>query len=166
MPNLILIKHSAPQVVLGISPQDWVLSTEGQKRCPALARRLQPYQPSILYHSREAKAVETANLLASQLGIGHEPAGDLHEHDRSNVPHLRSSEFVSMMELLFRRPDELVLGLETATAALHRFEQSLSAILAKYPDQTIAVVSHGTVIALWLAAEPPKSNWTSAISAA
>jgi broad specificity phosphatase PhoE len=76
---------------------------------------------------------------------------DLFEHDRSKVPHMPGREFISMMELLFRRPGELVLGDETADEAADRFEQALEQMLADHSAGNIAVVSHGTVIALLLA---------------
>jgi len=52
-----------------------------------------------------------------------------------------------MMELLFRRPGELVLGDETADEAADRFEQACSRRWPS-PGRNVAIVSHGTVIAL------------------
>ena len=102
--------------------------------------------------STEPKAVETAQLVSEALKIPTETAPDLHEHDRSNVPHMRSSEFISSMELFFRRPDELVLGNETAREAEDRFTAAVEAALAMdQASNSIAIVSHGTVIALMLA---------------
>jgi broad specificity phosphatase PhoE len=75
----------------------------------------------------------------------------LHEHDRSNVAHMRSSAFISMVEAFFRRPGDLVLGRETADDAGDRFDRAVGEVLAKYPDGNVAVVAHGTVIALFLA---------------
>ena len=56
-----------------------------------------------------------------------------------------------MMELLFRRPGELVLGDETADEAADRFEDAVDRVLADHPQGNVAIVSHGTVIALLLA---------------
>jgi len=64
---------------------------------------------------------------------------DLHEHDRSNVPHMRSGEFISHVELFFRRPDELVLGRETATEALGRFENAIDDIVAHHDEGNLAI---------------------------
>ena len=150
MRKLILIKHAAPQVEAGLPPEQWHLSEEGKAKCGALARAVAPLAPVVVVSSEELKAVETAQVVARELKVPHRPAPDLHEHDRSNVPQLRTAEFISMMELLFRRPHELVLGKETAVAALSRFESALDEVVMEHPEGNVAVVSHGTVIALLL----------------
>jgi broad specificity phosphatase PhoE len=151
MRKLIMVKHASPLVVPGIAPERWQLSERGRESCTTLGDRLRPHAPVVIVSSIEPKAVETAELVAGRLGIPHESAAGLHEHDRSNVPHLRSSEFISSMELFFRRPDELVLGRETATQAESRFAAAIDDVLKERPEGNVAVVTHGTVIALFLA---------------
>jgi broad specificity phosphatase PhoE len=150
MRKLILIKHASPQVEADLPPERWPLSEEGRARCEALARQVAALEPTVVVSSEEMKASETARIVAERLGVPHHAAPDLHEHDRSNVPQLRSAEFISMMELLFRRPNELVLGTETAVAALSRFRSAVDEVLAEHAEGNVAVVSHGTVIALLL----------------
>ena len=132
------------------------MSEEGKARCEVLARELAALSPAVVVSSEEMKAEETGRIVAEELGVPHHSAPDLHEHDRSNVPQLRSAEFISMMELLFRRPGELVLGKETAVAALSRFRSALDEVLAEHAEGNVAVVSHGTVIALLLEKLDPK----------
>jgi broad specificity phosphatase PhoE len=150
MNQLILIKHASPQVDPAAPPERWHLSDRGRASCAALAEAIGPHEPSIIISSTEVKAIETAELLASALNLQSTTAPGLEEHDRSNVPHLRSAEFISMMELFFRKPNELVLGRETAEAALARFSKALEAAIAAHPGENVAVISHGTVIALLL----------------
>jgi broad specificity phosphatase PhoE len=153
MPTLLLIKHAAPEVVAGVPPEQWRLSDKGRGSCAALAEALRPHAPSVVVSSEEPKASETAELVARALGVPFHTAPGLQEHDRSNVPHLRSGEFISMMEVLFRRPNQLVLGKETAAGALKRFRNALDDALEQFGgggEKTVAVVSHGTVIALLL----------------
>lgn len=152
MPKLILIKHARPEVIESIPSEQWKLSERGKQSCIPLADKIAPHSPQIIVSSTEPKAIETAELVGARLNIPHETAQDLHEHDRSNVPHMRSGEFISMMELLFRRPDEVVLGQEAADDAESRFAKALKDVLEKHANQScIAVVSHGTVLALFLA---------------
>src|SRR3954447_3995876 len=151
MRKVILVKHAAPQVVPGVPPEKWTLSEQGKQRCGPLAEALRAYQPGLVVSSREPKAVETGELVAGQLALPFEAVEGLHEHDRSNVPHLPSREFISLMELFFRRPDERVLGRETAAECLRRFEAAIERVLADHAGQNVAVVSHGTVIALFVA---------------
>jgi broad specificity phosphatase PhoE len=151
MRKLILIKHASPQVEPNVPPQQWQLSPRGRESCRALANRLAPHQPSMIIASHEEKAAQTAQLLAEALNCPWERHDDLHEHDRTNVPHMRSADFISMMELVFRRPDERVLGEESATAALSRFSSAVDELLQAHPQQTLVIVTHGTVLALLLA---------------
>ena len=150
MRKLILVKHAPPLVMPGVPPEQWTLSEKGQALCVPLAERLRGYEPAVIFSSEEPKASQTAQLVAEHLGIPWRTGPGLHEHDRSNVPHMRSGEFISMMELFFRRPDERVLGEETAEQARSRFEAAVSKVLAEQPDGNIAIISHGTVIALML----------------
>ncbi len=151
MQKLILIKHASPLVDPAKSSELWRLSDAGREKCVPLAERLAVHAPKVIVSSEEPKARETAEIVARHLNVSSNSAPGLHEHDRSNVPHMRSSEFISMMELFFRRPDERVLGRETATAALDRFERAIEDVLDQHSDGNVAIVSHGTVIALYVA---------------
>ena len=93
MPKLILIKHAAPEVVPSVPSEQWRLSDKGRASCTPLAELVRPHAPKAIVSSTEPKAIETAELVAKHIGIGHTTAPDLHEHDRSGVPHMRSSEF-------------------------------------------------------------------------
>jgi 2,3-bisphosphoglycerate-dependent phosphoglycerate mutase len=146
--KLILIKHARPLIDPKIPSHRWKLSQQGRADAAKLAEILRPMAIERLYSSDEPKAIETAEILAEALGITTSVADDLHEHDRSGVPHMRTGEFISHMELFFRRPDELVLGEESADECLARFASGIDALPK---DQTTAIVSHGTVIALYLA---------------
>ncbi len=157
MRKLILIKHASPFVTPGAPPERWKLSDKGRDACVPLADAITAHAPAIVISSDEPKAAETAELVASRLGVPTQTAPDLHEHDRRDVPHMRSGEFISHMELFFRRPGELVLGGETADDCLDRFESAIDQIIADHPDGNLAIVSHGTVIALFIA-EHAKQN--------
>ena len=150
MRKLILIKHARPLVDPSKSSDLWDLSDEGREQAKGLASKIAPYQPAIIVSSEEPKAVQTAEIIAGDLKIKAASAPDLHEHDRSNVPHMRSGEFISHVELFFRKPNERVLGRESATEALGRFENAIDDVLAGHAEGDIAIVSHGTVIALFI----------------
>ena len=154
--KLILIKHASPLVIPGTPAQEWKLSDKGKESCVALAEALRKYEPAVFVSSEEPKARETAEITASRLSAPFETAPDLHEHDRSNVPHMRSGEFISHMEVFFRKREERVLGNETAYEAQGRFSRAIDAVLAKHASGNVAVVAHGTVIALFLHAHGGK----------
>ena len=149
MRKLILIKHARPQVVDGIASHEWQLSEEGRKACTSLAEIIRQHDPKVIVSSDEPKAQETGKLVAEALGCPFETAPGLQEHDRSNVPMMRSSEFLSALALFFREPNRRVLGRETADEAAGRFDRAIDAILARHPEGNLAVVTHGTVLALF-----------------
>lgn len=149
MRKLILIKHARPQVVESIAAHEWHLSEEGREACKALAEVVRPHDPAVIVTSEEAKARETGELLAGALGKPLESAPGLAEHDRTNVPMMRSSEFLSALAMFFKEPNRLVLGRETADQAADRFDAAIKAVLARHTEGNVAVVTHGTVLALF-----------------
>jgi broad specificity phosphatase PhoE len=162
MRKLILIKHASPLVIPGTPSEQWKLSDKGRESCGPLAEALREHGPEMMVASEEPKAVETAQIVGDKLGVTVKTAAGLHEHDRTNVAHMRSAEFISHMELMFRKPDERVLGRESANEALTRFESAVGDVVAGSDSSNVAIVSHGTVIALFVAKhsdEKPFELW-------
>lgn len=151
MSKLILIKHAKPVVTPGLPPEEWPLGEEGRAQAAALAERVRAYAPAAVVCSEETKALETGRIVGEALGVGVSALPGLREHERSTVPQMPTKEFISYMALLFKRPGELVLGEETAEEAYERFSEALSEIERVHEGKTLAVVSHGTVLALHLA---------------
>jgi broad specificity phosphatase PhoE len=152
MPNtLILIRHSQSQPEPERPASQWPLTEEGRRRCIALAPRLAAYPPDVIVTSRERKAGETGALVAAQLGLSVTETEGLHEHLRERVGWLSNQEFEQAVTAFFTRPDELVFGEETAGQAGARFDTAVRNVLASHPGKTVAIVSHGTVITLFVA---------------
>jgi broad specificity phosphatase PhoE len=153
MRQIYLIKHASPQTQSGVPSDRWVLSEAGKQAAGVLADRLKDANLAAIVSSDEPKAAETAQILASRLlpNAKVEQYKLLREHDRRTVPMLRTPEFISLMAQVFKRPDELILGDETASEALERFQDGLDNVLAKHPEGNLAIVAHGTVIALYVA---------------
>ena len=151
MPNLVLIRHAQSQPEPGIPPRLWPLTAAGQRRCVPLAERLIPYELARVITSAEAKARETGELVAQRLGIPCEVRENLHEHARETAPYFGTrEEFQDAVATLFSRPAELVFGEETAIQARDRFAGAVQSVLAEYPLENIAIVTHGTVLSLWV----------------
>ena len=152
MHTLILIKHSKPEIKADVPAKLWNLSTEGRERATNLAKALARYSPQTIVSSDEPKAIQTAQIVADIHHIPHHVAQNLHEHDRSNVlANDGQAQFEAKVAAFFDQPDELVYGLETATTALSRFSQALDETISRFPVDTLAVVTHGTVITLYVA---------------
>ena len=152
MAKLLLIRHSQPEQDTTIPASEWRLSHLGRQLCEPLAEKLKAYEPTRLISSVEPKAVETAQVTARHLGISSEIAFGLHEHDRSNVGYIPDGErFEAIIKDLFAKPDEKVFGVENAKQALERFQGAVDGLLDEYADETIGMVTHGTVMSLFVA---------------
>jgi broad specificity phosphatase PhoE len=149
--TLLLVRHAAPLVDPAVPAADWILSEAGRAACGPLAAQLVPYRPAAIISSREAKAIETARLVAAPLGLTAETATGLHEQDRRGVPVLAPAAWRDRVRDLFAHPDERVLGVESAAEATARFAAAIDALLAARPAGDLAVVAHGTVISLLVA---------------
>ena len=150
MPNLILIRHSQSQVDPSHLAREWQLTIEGRRRCVDLAEQLAPYRPEIIVTSVEPKAIETGKIAADHLEIPCHTAQGLHEHKRSRVQFMGMDAFLEEVANLFAHPAKLVFGDETADQAEARFTQAVVSVVAEYPHQNIAIVTHGTVMSLFV----------------
>ncbi len=150
MKNIILVKHSIPEIISTVPAKEWRLSQTGQIRCTALAEKLEFFSPDVIFSSIEPKAIETAQIITEKFNKPFSIVDGLQEHDRANIGLLEKKEFESKVKEFFDKPESLIFGRETANQSLARFSKALSSIESEYPDKNIAVVAHGTVITLFV----------------
>jgi broad specificity phosphatase PhoE len=148
--QLILVKHSLPEIEEHRPAREWKLSEQGRARARQLAERLKDFQPDVIVCSSEPKAKETADIVAKAHRLELQVVSNLHEHDRSNVPYQAQGEFQASVREFFQRRDVLVYGQETADQAHARFQQAMLSVLNAYANRTVLVVTHGTVISLFV----------------
>lgn len=164
MRKLLLIRHSQSAVTPGLAPSQWPLTEEGRQRCGPFALHVAAWEPAILITSEERKARETGALIGQALELPVEAHPDLHEHVRRPFQKPDPPQvFRENVARLFDHPDELVFGEETANQALARFESGVMDVLGKHTG-TVAIVTHGTVMALLVAkynAVDVKAFWRS-----
>ncbi|MBA2345095.1 MAG: histidine phosphatase family protein [Rubrobacter sp.] len=149
--TLILVKHARPEILPELPPNRWRLSDEGRRDCAALAKRLREYAPSVIVSSEEPKAIETARIVAERMDVNRCVHHNLHEHDRTGAPFGTEAEFRLSARKFFRNPETLVWGNETAAQARDRFTGAIDAVLQQYRESNVVVVTHGTVISLFIA---------------
>lgn len=149
--KLILIRHSLPEIHSEVPASEWSLSADGRARCLLLAEQLMGYHIQALACSHEPKAIQTAAILGERLLLPVQPFDGLHEHLRQAMPWQGQTAFETRVRQFFAQPDNLVFGLETAVQAASRFTAAIHRLLKHYPSQTVAAVSHGTVMALFAA---------------
>jgi broad specificity phosphatase PhoE len=156
---LILVKHSLPEVAEDRPAREWKLSNDGRTRAERLAEQLRTFKPEVTVSSEEPKAKETAEIVGRLLQLEVHVVPHLGEHDRSNVSYLSQEQFQVSVREFFQRPDKLVFGKETADQAHARFYQAVHAILNEHRNKTIVMVSHGTVISLFVSRLTGSSNF-------
>jgi broad specificity phosphatase PhoE len=154
--HLILVRHAAVYVDPSIPSHEWPLTVDGRSTTHQLAHQLKPYQPSRIITSEEAKAQATGAALADVLHLPTKTAPNLHEHDRRGVPYFESkADFETAVTNFFARPDELVFGGETAVQATTRITQAINHQLEVNESANLAIVSHGTVLTLFICQHNP-----------
>jgi broad specificity phosphatase PhoE len=151
MYKLILVKHSLPEILPEIPASEWHLSVEGRQRCQVLGDELAKHAPDLIFSSPEPKARETAQIIVQQLIKPLFIVPGLHEHERKTVQFTNEEQFEASVKVFFEQPDALVFGEETAAQALNRFSGAVNQLLSQNRDQNLIVVSHGTVITLFVA---------------
>ena len=148
---LMLIRHSAVLFDPDTPSHEWELSAEGRERCLKFTLKIAPFQPTHFITSQEDKAVETGAILGKALNISTQTAPNLHEQDRSNEPFLNNQKkFNESVAHFFSSPEELVFGRETAVQAKNRIIIAISQLLKQYPTDHLAIVTHGTVLTLFV----------------
>ena len=151
MRRLVLVRHSKAEIDPHKPAASWRLDDTGRRRSELLAGRLRGFNLRVAWSSREPKAVETAEIVAAALEVPVQTADGLEEHHRRGVPYFPSrDEFESAVEQFFLKPDQLVLGEETAGQALSRFTAAIDDVLDAGQTDTV-VVTHGTVMTLYVA---------------
>ena len=149
-PLLILVRHSIPAVSAEVHYRSWPLTTEGERLAARAANFVASYQPELIVTSDELKALQTAEIIASRVAVALEVDSGLGEHDRSGVPWRGDEARRRELRDLFANPTRRVFGNESANEALQRFDSALGRSLSRGLG-TVAVVTHGTMMTLYLA---------------
>jgi broad specificity phosphatase PhoE len=150
MPYLIFVRHSLSQVDFTLPASHWHLSAEGLRRLSLVPPYLSGYELNRVISSQEPKAIETAQALTQTCHLNLEIRAGLHEHQRPQVKFLSFDQFESQVVSFFKYPDCLIFGSETANQAFHRFSTAVNQLICDYPQENLAIVSHGTVISLYV----------------
>ena len=149
--RLLLVRHSNPVVRPDVPARDWSISDEGVVRARQLALRLELERAGSIYSSLEPKALDTATAMADVWQLPVKPVAGIHEHDRSHEPLLARSQFERRLRDFFERPTVVVFGRESADEARRRFTVAITRLLIGDRGDVV-LVTHGTVLALYVAA--------------
>jgi len=149
--KLHLVKHSLPVIDPHEQSSKWRLGPAGSRLAVLVAERLAAADVDAVFSSTEPKAEETGRIIADRLGAPFATAAGLQEQARDAVGWLDSPDaFETAVSMLFAEPDKPVFGDETANQAKARFTAALEQVMSAETGD-VAVVSHGTVITLYVA---------------
>ena len=160
--QLLLVRHSSPCISDDMSYRDWPLSDEGRKLAVRAAEVIAEVSPGQIFSSDERKALETAKIIGRHCGVDVEVEPDLREHDRTGVTWRDSATRQRELEALFANPSHVVFGRESGSQALRRLTAAIERLTLRTPGPWV-LVTHGTVMALYLAAltgRAPREIWS------
>ena len=153
--QLLLIRHgetaaNAERRVQG--HLDVPLSDRGLRESELLARRVAEMPVAAIYSSPLQRARKTADAIAGALSLEIEERDELMERDVGALSGLVWDEVMERYPEFIRarvEPNPIidVPGYELDDAFNLRVRNVLEAIIARHPEQTVAAVTHGGVIA-------------------
>ncbi len=156
--RLLLIRHGESSANAEGRLQghlDFSLSQRGRRESDQLAERLSGLSIAALYASPLTRARETAELIAGRVGLAIEERSALMERNVGELAGLTREEIRARYPGYVRartevRPDVGIAGFESDADLTQRVMAGLAAIIEGHPEQTVAVVTHGGVIATFL----------------
>ena len=155
MTTLVLVKHALPLFDMSRPPREWQLSAEGELQSKQLAGRLRAFLPLRLVTSTEPKASSTGRVVGAELGLHVTVADGVQEFDRPASPWQSKADRERENAAIFDNPAQRILGAESGRDALDRFSAAIHAELDRTGGQNLVVITHGTVISLFVAAHNP-----------
>ena len=153
--QLLLIRHGETAANAERRMQghlDVPLSDRGLRESELLAARVAELPVAAIYSSPLRRARQTANAIAEQLSLAIEERDELMERDVGALSGLVWDEVMERYPEFIRARAEPnsttdVPGYELDDAFNLRVLTVLEAIIARHPEQTVAAVTHGGVIA-------------------
>ncbi len=143
-----LLRHlTHPQVIQDpdIPVQKWHLSDQGKQRLEACDCCTAFANTGKIVASTETKAIETAEIIASVLGIDFQVRDNMHENDRSATGYLRPELFEQTADEFFNSPEQSTKGWERAVDAQARIVAQTEAVLRTSTHDAVLLIGHGAV---------------------
>ena len=156
MTRLILIRHGQTEWNLVGRYQgqtDLPLNAYGRQQAEQIAQRLDGTQLAAIYASDLTRARKTAEVLAHAVGLPVQLDPRLREINQGEWEGMPFSEIQRRYprELELRREDPLSFvtpGGESIRQVRERVLQAAEEIRRRHPNETVALVSHGVVLAI------------------
>nr|WP_295891308.1 histidine phosphatase family protein [uncultured Devosia sp.] len=142
----LYVTHPQVSIDANVPVPLWGLSPLGRERALAFAKRGIVPPGSMIFSSRETKAMELAEILAAPIGALVLSDHLMGENDRSATGFLPPSLFEAAADRFFAEPETSVDGWERAIDAQHRIVDTVRTALASVPKGQPAIFcGHGAV---------------------
>jgi len=151
MPLLYLIRHPHTRASPRVPPSAWGLSSAGEEQLWALVRAPFWANVSAVYTSPQIKTRVVGEAVQALYDLPVRIVTGLDEARREVW--LAPEEFEAAQRAFLANPERTpVHGWESADAARQRFAAAVGALCGRHaPDESIALVTHATVLTLYLA---------------
>ncbi|XKT75001.1 MAG: histidine phosphatase family protein [Patescibacteria group bacterium UBA2103] len=146
--TFIFLRHAETKKDPSVPAIDWELTKDGKVKVLELLD-----DPSFkiidgVYSSTELKAKKTARPFVEKYEVPFLEVDALKEVKRGEA-YLTDEEFQKLKREKLEQRDSAKDGGETANSALIRFSKAMQEIDSNHSGETILVVSHGTILALY-----------------
>jgi 2,3-bisphosphoglycerate-dependent phosphoglycerate mutase len=145
--TLYLIRHAHSQRT-ALPAEAWALSEPGIRQARKLAELPFWREVQIICSSWEPKALQTAQIVAEQHSLPIEPVFDLRELRRTEGV---VADYEAAVHEVLKNTFKSHHGWEPAGEAQTRTVTAIERLLMLHEGETLAVVSHGLVLTLYLA---------------
>ena len=142
----LYLTHPQVRIDAAVPVPLWGLSDEGRARAEAFAARGVVPAGTFVFSSREAKALELAEIIAAIAGTPVLPDHLMGENDRSSTGFLPPALFEETADRFFAHPYESIDGWERAIDAQARIVETVATALKCVPENTpVIFCGHGAV---------------------
>ena len=139
------LTHPQVQINPLVPVPQWGLSDLGHSRTHAIKNAAALKATHLIISSGEAKAIETASIIAEHLHLKVTIREATHENDRSATGYLPPPEFERMANAFFAEPEKSIRGWERAIDAQARIVAEAQHAIAQNTESDILMVGHGGV---------------------
>ena len=139
------ITHPQVQIDPRVPVPQWGLSEVGRERAIRFAALPLLSATTTIVSSAETKAVETAEIISTTLGVSVSIREKTHENDRTATGFLEPQEFERVANQFFASPLESARGWEKAVDVQSRITSEAKHIIGKHLHGDLLMVGHGAV---------------------
>ncbi len=147
--SIYLLRHAESNVNLSKPARDWSITLDGKEKARELTSTEAFEAIDGIVHSSEKKARQTADAFAENLDVQMYELSGLDELKREHERVLTEEEYRARVRDTLSDMDGHVIGWESGSSALKRFESAVNKVNIMFHSKNILIVSHGIVLTIY-----------------